>query len=302
MRGGKDNALHGYVLIFLAGVIWGTIGLFVKELEYSGATPVLTSLLRVSFAFVIMAVLCCVKYGVKTFSIDGRTLLSCGLLGLICHGVYNIFYSLAVTMAGVSVSAVLLNIAPVFTLFFSVILFGEKFTWLKAVAIVINVIGCILTATNGELDVRTVSVMGILFGAGAGICYALTAIIGRLAADKTNPFVMSMYSYFFAALFLVVWMRPWQQAVSFNTKIMVWSILYALIPTALAYILYYHGLQCVMESSKVPVIASVETVVAAVIGIVLYHEHLGSCSILGIVLVLFSIVIMNVTLERHGRA
>ena len=299
----KNPSLRGCLLVFAAGSLWGTIGLFVKELEQTGSTPGLTSLLRVMFAFLIMATACCAKYGIKALAIGRRTLLACALLGLVCHGVYNIFYSLAVTLAGVSVSAVLLNIAPVFTLLFSALLFGERITWTKAIAIILNIAGCILAATNGRFDVRALSVVGLLCGAGAGICYALTAIFGRLAAGKANSFVMSMYSYLFAAIFLALWTRPWQEPTPLNAGILIWSFLYALIPTAVAYVLYYQGLQSITESSKVPVIASVETVIATVIGVLLYHEHLGICSMIGIAFVLLSIIVMNITvkIKRTGR-
>ena len=56
---------------------------------------------------------------------------------------------------------------------------------------------------------------------------------------------------------------------------------------------HYKGLQKIRESSKVPVIASVETVVAALVGILLYHERLGVISSVGVLLVLFSILLMN---------
>lgn len=281
------------MLIFIAGFLWGCIGLFVKELENAGSAPALTAFLRVFFAFIIMLIASYVKGGSRSLIIDRKTLLSCALLGLICHGIYNIFYSLAVTMAGVSISAVLLNIAPVFTLFFSAVLFREKITTIKIIAIVINIFGCVLTATNGVFDIKALSVVGLLCGAGAGICYALTSVIGKMAADKTDPFVMSMYSYLFAAVFLALWMKPWQQEIQCNGTIIIWGFLYALIPTAVAYVIYYRGLKNLTENSKAPVIASVETVVAAVVGVTLYMERLGVCSIIGIVLVLFSIVIMN---------
>ena len=298
MRRIKNPMSRGYALIFIAGFLWGCIGLFVKELEKSGATPELTAFLRVFFAFIIMLIASCVKGGWRSLIVDGKTLLSCALLGLVCHGIYNIFYSLAVTMAGVSVSAVLLNIAPVFTLFFSAILFREKITIIKLAAIVINIFGCVLTATNGVFDIQALSVIGLLCGAGAGICYALTSVIGKLAADKTDPFVMSMYSYLFAAMFLGLWMKPWQQGIHCDGRILIWGVLYALIPTAIAYVIYYHGLQSLTENSKAPVIASIETVVAAVIGVAVYQEQLGVCSIIGIVLVLLSIVIMNMRLHK----
>ena len=112
----KQKGNNGYLLVFFAGVLWGTIGLFVKQLQRCGASPMETAFLRVFFAFLMMLALCVFHSGWRSLKTDKRTTGVCILLGVVCHGVYNIFYSFAVTMAGVSVSAVLLNIAPVFTL------------------------------------------------------------------------------------------------------------------------------------------------------------------------------------------
>lgn len=48
-----------------------------------------------------------------------------------------------------------------------------------------------------------------------------------------------------------------------------------------------------LETSKVPVVMSFETVVTVLLGIGIYAEPAGTIKVLGIVLVLVSIVIMN---------
>lgn len=287
------NNKRGYIFIFIAGSLWGLIGIFVKEMERCGSTAEMTSFLRILFSFICMLFLCLWKCKAQDLRISARALFTCALLGIFCHGIYNICYSYAVTTIGVSLSAVLLDIAPLFTLLFSVLFFHEKLTVLKALAVVINISGCILTVTNGKIDFGSLALFGLLMGIGAGFFYALTAIIGKLAADETHPFVMSMYSYFFAALFLGLWMRPWANPQPVNTGIILWGLGFAILPTSIAYVIYYAGLQKITESSKVPVIASIEVVVATIIGILLYSEKLGIISCIGIILVLLSIILMS---------
>lgn len=287
---GKNS---GYLLVFSAGALWGTIGLFVKQMELGGSSPIETAFLRVYFAFLILLVICICRGGWRSFRTDCKALFVSALLGIVCHGIYNIFYSFAVTKAGVSISAVLLNIAPIFTLLCSSIFFQERFTFRKIIAIVINIIGCILTVTNGHLSISLLPFAGVLCGVGAGFCYAMTAIIGRFGTAHTDPYVLSMYSYLAASAPLFLWTKPWENRHAFSIDVYLWGILFALIPTAVAYILYYQGLQRIDEPSKAPVIASIETVVATVIGIFGYHERLGIVSLLGTFLVLMSIVIMN---------
>ena len=90
-----------------------------------------------------------------------------------------------------------------------------------------------------------------------------------------------------AAVFLGISMGVSRTEFTFNTGIFFWGFFYALITTAIGYIFYYEGLKHITESSKVPVI------VASLIGVVWYREHLGFISFLGIVAVLLSIILMN---------
>ena len=72
-----------------------------------------------------------------------------------------------------------------------------------------------------------------------------------------------------------------------------WSALFALLPTVIAYLLYYRGIQKIRDSSRVPVQASVECVVAVGIGVLALHETLGTVKALGIARVLGSVLLMN---------
>ena len=96
-----------------------------------------------------------------------------------------------------------------------------------------------------------------------------------------------------AAVFLLSFMGVSRTEFTFNNGILFWGFFYALITTAIGYIFYYEGLQNITESSKVPVIASVEVIVASLIGVVWYREHLGFISFLGIMAVLLFIILMN---------
>ena len=291
----------GVGMILGAGILWGTIGLFVKQLDACGASPELTSFLRVALAGVIMAVLGVFKKGTGCFRIGRKSLLTCALLGVICHGVYNVLRSVAILRVGVAVSTVLLNVAPVVTLLCSASLFGEKLTAEKYAAVALCVCGCVLASVSGDLSAAFVSIIGLLCAIGSGICYGMTAIFGKLAGEE-DPITISIYSYLFATLFLGLWMQPWNGLPVLNREILTWSALYALIPTALGYLLYYRGVQLMRAPGRVPVIASVETVVAVVLGGAVYGEALSAARMCGIALVLGAILLMNTTRKVRVKA
>ena len=289
----STNEHLGYGLILLSGILWGISGVFVKKIEGYGAGPSLIAFLRVSIAFLLMFVFCVVKFGFKSLVISQKQLFVCAALGLVCHGVYNLFYNGAIIALGISFSTVILYLSPALTLIFSAFIYKEKISFIKIIAIIVNILGAALTVTGGHLSLKGVSIIGLIPALLACLCYSMNSIIGKQSEHDANPFIMSMYSYFFASLILLVIVKPWRYASVFNTGVMEWSFLYALIPTALTYGIYYCGIQKIKDCSKVPIIASVEVVVASIVGVVFFYEKVGNISVLGIVMVLSSLFLMN---------
>ena len=179
-----DSEYKSFIKIFITGCLWGTIGLFVKLMEAQGSSSPYTSFLRLFFGFILLALMTLIIDGPKAFCIGRRTLLSCVLLGIICQGIFNILYSTSISMNGMSVGSVLLYTAPIFTCITSMLLFKEKMDLLKWVALLVNVVGCALTATGGDFSAASLAPLGLLIGVGAGFTYAMTAVIGRIAMHK----------------------------------------------------------------------------------------------------------------------
>ena len=282
----------GALYVLAGGALWGTIGVFVMIMARMGSSAELTGFLRMLFAFAILFVGTVWQFGWDSFRVDKRTLFACALLGLICQGIYNIFYNKAIVEIGITLSAVLLNLAPLCTMISSRILFGEVIQMRKVMAMALCMAGCALTVTGGELSMEGISLFGLLMAVGSGVTYGMTSVFGGMAGGRANAWVISTYSYLFAAVFLGIFTSPFADGLP-SLEISVVGFLYALIPTAWAYLLYYQGVQKITENSRVPVIASVETVVAALLGVLLFGETLGPIHVLGIGMVMGSIGLMN---------
>ena len=115
-------------------------------------------------------------------------------------------------------------------------------------------------------------------------------------------YTAAFYGQLFGTILLFFLVRPWQNiGTAFSWQIVLVLIGFGVVPSALAYIAYYGGLGKITETSKIPVLASIETVVAAGIGLAAFGQKLGPAKILGIVLVLCSIAIMNVRGRKSDR-
>ena len=276
--------------IFTAGLLWGGVGIFVNKLLSLGADENLISILRMSSAFLIMFMAGCFKFGKNILIRDKKILFTCILFGIICHGLFNICYSNSIKLNGMGIACVLMYSAPVFTALGSLIIFHEKFSGLKIISLIINISGCILTAAGGNiLNLNSsVNIRGLIYGLGSGFCYGMAEVIGRIAGEKINILLVSLYSYFAGMIFLLIFTRP---EFKINSEILLTGFLYGLIPTCLAYLFYYSGLKKIKNTSQVPVIASVEPVTALILGYALYYENIGAVNIFGVILVFISILL-----------
>ncbi|MBQ7169359.1 MAG: EamA family transporter [Synergistaceae bacterium] len=280
------------IQVFIAGILWGVIGVFVKGLASLGADGALTGFLRMFWAFVIVLAVSLVKHGRGVILRDKTALFYCVLLGLVSNGIFNILYTASIRINGMGIACVLMYTAPVFTAVASAIIFREKFSPLKISALCVNIIGCVLTVTGGDFSGSDVSLAGILAGLGSGFGYGMAAVIGRLAGERTDSLTVSVYSYLAAWIFIAVFTRPDIPLALGSPKIMGLGFLYGLVPTVLAYLVYYNALRIIPDTAKVPVIASVEPVTAVLIGIMIYGEEIGAANLVGVAVVMISIIIM----------
>ena len=118
--------------------------------------------------------------------------------------------------------------------------------------------------------------------------------IGIHMQEETSPFAVATYNLFFGCLFIALVRHPWTTVdAPFNASLLLYGLLFGLIATALAYSIYFSGLSKITETGKVPVVASIELVVATIIGVFAFSESMTIIKIVGIVLVLLSILLFS---------
>ena len=133
----------------------------------------------------------------------------------------------------------------------------------------------------------------------AGLCGASLAVFSRIATKTVHPLAVTFWGFVFGGVVMAAIAAPWPDvAAAMSPQLLLLFLGFGLIPTAVAYILYMQGLSMGLETSKVPVVMSFETVVTVLVGIGVYAEPAGAIKVLGIVLVLASILIMNTDFSK----
>lgn len=299
----RSEENKGYLLVLAAGSLWGTIGLFATLLSGFGLSAGPVAFFRLLSATIMLALILLIKgKGTSLFRVSRRGLISCMLVGFVSQALYNVCYMNTIEQSGMATAAVFLYTSPVYVAIISRLFFHEPLTSNKIIAIIINIAGCILTVTGGDFSDMKISGFGIIMGVLAGFTYALLPILSRTGADQENPFTASFYGQAFGALLLFFLIRPWNGlGAPITLPVVLTFIGFGIVPSAMGYIVYYDGISRITETSRIPVLASVETVVAAIIGLVVFGQSLSIAKIAGIALVLISIAVMNRKQAESGQ-
>ena len=289
----KNKRLIGSLLIIIAGCFWGSMGIFVRRLGTYGFDSIQIVSIRVTLAALIFALILLVKdrSGFKITLKDIPLFLGLGFGSILF---FTICYFTAITMMSLSTAAILLYTSPIWIMLMSVIFFKEKLTKKKLIALVIAFAGCVLVSgISGE----GISPLGLFIGLGSGIGYGLYSILGTIALRKYSPYTVTTYTFIFAAVGSWFICRPSEMLSKFSDAsdfgfLMLFCGLTALITAVIPFLAYTLGLRNV-EASKAGIIATIEPMVATLIGIVVFSEPLTLFSGIGMILILAAVIILN---------
>jgi len=193
-----------------------------------------------------------------------------------------------------SIASILLYTAPCFVVILSSIIFKEKITLNKILALLMAFIGCILITGIIGMNSLNITGFGILTGLGSGICYALYSIFGRLALKKYDTLTVTVYTFIVASVGILPFSNMTEMIGNIvASKIVLTNVLLlGIVSTLVPFLLYTLGLKH-MEAGKASVMAFVEPMVATIVGIIFFGEQLNIQNIVGIVLIFMSIILLN---------
>jgi len=288
---GKASSM---MLVLAAGCMWGCMGLLVRPLNNAGLVTMDVCFLRGLVTFVVMLA-GLLLFDRKALRIRLKDIWCFIGTGALSVSFFNFCYFKTITLTSLSVAAVLLYTAPAFVMVMSFFLFKENMTKTKVLALLVAFAGCVLVSGigTGEGDL---SGTGILVGLGAGFGYALYSIFGRYALQRGySSMTITFYTFLFATL-TTVFLADVSSIINIvetHPQMGIYGAFMILFVTLFPYLCYTKGLSG-MENGAASVIASIEPVVATVLGILIYKEEMDLVTFIGICLVLASIVLLNI--------
>lgn len=301
----SHNTSRGYIIAFISAVILSTTAILIKHLSINYQMPALVlAFWRDAFVAVTLIL---VRFITRP---DSMRVKACDLRYFLLYGlvlaVFNSLWTNSVVLNGAAVSTVLVYSSAAFTALLGWWLLKENLSWVKVLAVIMSLSGCVLVAGAYDPGVWKSNLLAIFTGIISGLAYAAYSLMGRTAANRgLNAWTTIMYTFAFAASFLLLFnlfsggalpgtaTRP-ADMLWLGDAWAGWGVLLLLAagPTVAGFGLYNVSLGY-LPSSVANLILSTEPVFTAIIAFLLLGERMTFVQIMGSLLILGGVAIMR---------
>ena len=280
-------------MVLLAGILWGSNGIFVRLLADSGLNSFERAAIKVSIAAFVGFVLIYITDR-KKLQVDRQDLIWFMLAGAFGIFGFNVAYTACINLVGMGTASVLIYLMPAIVTIYSCLFLKEKFTAVKGLSLILNLAGCALV--SGILSDSHFDLMGVLAGIFTAFCYASLNIMISTRLKKYDALTRTFYPTLGAAICSFVYVMLFSEHGKIITVLSsrpqyilictLWALTNAvctcyLINTALNYI----------DVVKVSMLSTFEPVAAVLFGTILFKEKIDIYGIIGVIMVVISLII-----------
>lgn len=292
----KKSAL---LCIILAGMLWGSSGVFSNLLSPYGFSPLQLTASRGIVSGLAIALYVLI-FNRKLFRVSGKQFLLHAVAGVAVFCTAFAYYT-AIRTSSVSTAAVLMYTSPIFVMIYSVAFMGERLNRKKFICLAAMLAGCMLV--SGIVSGLTFSFWGIVWGLGSGILYSIYCILSKMEAVKgystvTATLYHSIVMGFVGLFFLDL--PTYTVAVAKNPAVTVpLLIAIGLCTCVVPYFLFSRSLED-LPAGLAASLGVVEPVAATLYSMVFFGEKISLPMFIGIVLVLGACLVLG--LEKEEKA
>ena len=287
----RRSDVAGLLAVLLAAACWGTSGLFVQWV----ATDTEVTALALAFwrdvttFILLLAGLALVRPSwLRVRRADLRWLIALGA----SLGTFHVFWNLAVFLNGVAVATVQQAAMPAIVTVVAWLIWQERLTWSKIVAILLTFLGTVLVSGLDVLGRAELSWGGLLIGLGTPVTYAAWNLFGKKVRERYNPATALTYAFGFGALVLLPFQfftpQPWPP----SSSALLWFAGLIIVATIVPFTVYLFALGR-LPASVATILAMSEIAFVAIYSYVLLDERLTASQILGAILVVSGVLFLS---------
>lgn len=291
---------RGVLLIALAAVLWGTVGIATRGLyALYATTPLSIGLMRLALSVPALAAACWLMLGRRGFAV--RSWRDGGLMALIgaMMALYQVCYFAAIARVGVAIAVlVTLCVAPVLVALLGGVVLRERLT-----ATVAGALACALGGTAllvlGQPEAMQApanALGGVLLALGSALGYAVMTLCSRQLAARYHALTPITVGFTVGALALLpfalldglVLHYPSVNGLPAGWLLLVYL---GLVPTALAYALFLRGMRTT-SATVASIVTLLEPLTSTALAWLIFGERFGPLGLVGGALLLGAIFLL----------
>lgn len=293
---GLDKKKEAIILVAIGTSLFGFLGVLSRYfIVDKGLGSIDVAFLRFSVTAIILFVILFI-FARDSLKITKKDVCILALFA-ICKLTSDVLYLYALSSIPLSLATILQFTSPFYVIVLSLVLFKEKMTTNKIIAISAGTAGMIIV--SGILFENMVTeIEGIIAALLSGVCTAIYFTGFKVAAErKIKPSSALFYIMMFGSIISLPFCHH-QQILEVLTEpvgiahTLAIGIFMNLIPYYLVSWSSNH-----LEATTVSMISMMEIVSASIIGFFLYGEDIAPLDILGMTLVMASIILINIRIN-----
>ncbi len=276
-----------------AAVIWGTLGIFAMLIYRYNIDPIVLVTARgVIASSVLLFVLSLTDRA--ALHIDFGDIPFFIMFGLVCVTLNYISYFEAIARTSATTAVILLYTAPIFVTVAASILFKERFTLNKGLALAVTLADCFLVAGGYNRGQLVANPMGVVAGIVAAVTYGCYTLFSKRSLAKYKSSTTVLYALVFGALFLSLISAPrLNQLWGLPGRAWGFVVALALGPTLAAYALYVKALSHI-EANHASIVCMAEPAATAVLAYMILGERMETMQIVGAIAVIVGVLVLQV--------
>jgi drug/metabolite transporter (DMT)-like permease len=301
----RSSHARGYAICLLSAAILATTGVLIRHLSLAYHIPALVMAFWRD-VFVVATLVPWLAWRGRGLRAPRALLPYLAAFGLVL-AVFNVLWTLSVTINGAAVATVLVYCSGAFSVFLGRWLLREPLSLGKLLATVLSLGGCVLVSGALHAAAWRANLTGILAGALSGLVYAGYSIMGRYASERgLDPWTTLVHIFAFATVFLFLFNLPpggWLPGSATRLADFMWLgrsyrgwgtlFLLAAGPTVAGFGLYLVSLVH-LPSSVANLVVSLEPVFTTLFAFLFLGERLGPAQAGGGLLILAGVAVLRV--------
>ena len=275
-------ALNPYLEAIIAGIIWGSSGIFVK---YLNLPPTTVTFFRLAIPTLILLLFFIFKK-IKLFHGNNKLILIASTLN--AGRVY--LYTVGFTFASIGNAIIILYTWPIFTTIFSILFLKEKVPKRTFFLLFIAFVGTALIYLNKEFSFSDKNFIGITAMLFSALIYAFTVIIFKKESGKYSKYETIFYQNVIGSIIFIPFILINKPLPTLpQTSI---GIVYGALIGLVGFVFFFSALKKI-KASTVSFLSYTEVVSAIILAVIFFQETLTWNMIVGGLLIILATTLIK---------